>query len=382
MLLLELFLQFINRFIIFFFILIILNCNDIKRPSLLLSLLLRNDPILGIITTDYGRSGRFLTLNEFGQLSPSYVPIHSDAVGFYLGNKVFIVNRLGRNSIQIIDPNFNYLTTLEFSTGNATNPHGIAIYKNKGYITLYEKNYILVVDLNTGFEIKRIDISAFTDTQTFSTPDGIPEASGIVALNNKIYVALQRLDRTNTAMIFPVTDYSLLLEIDPERDEVTRSIQWIYKNPISKLKVYNITGEDCIFVANGGNLGFNFAIDGGIEEYCPTSQFQFSVLHESTVGGDLLDFVIYNGTTGFASVLYSDFSTGIFEFDPSLGIVKRQILYYRNQSFAAGLEIYDNNLYIGESSRYPLIRVYNINQGIFTNIIPLEQNPFDIFLIK
>lgn len=383
MLLVELFSQFINRIISLFFILMIINCNnDIKRPSLLLSLL-QSKGILGIITSDYSGSGRFLTLNEGSQLSLNYLSIHSDAVGFYLENKIYIVNRLNRDSIQVLNPEFFNLTTMEFSTGNGTNPHGIAIYKNKAYITLYEKNYILVVDLNNGTQIKRIDLSPYTDTQSFlPSPDGIPEASGIVALNNKIYVALQRLDRTDVNMIFPVTDYSLLLEIDPESDQVTRSIRWIYKNPVSKLKIYNITGEDCIFVANGGNLGFNFAIDGGIEGYCPTSQIQFSILHESAVKGDLLDFVILDSTTAFASVLYADFSSSIFEFNPLTGNIKKEIIFYKNQIFSAGLEIYDNHLYIGENSRYPLIRVYNINSGTFTNIIPLEQNPFDIFLLK
>ncbi len=383
MLLQELFVQFINKIIILFFIIMILNCNnDIKRYSLFLSLL-QSKGVLGIITSDYSGSGRFLTLNEGGQLSLNYIPIHSDAVGFYLENRIYIVNRLNRDSIQVLNPDFFNVITLEFSTGNGSNPHGVAKYKNKAYITLYEKNYILVVDLNNGSQINQIDLSSYTDTQSFlSSPDGIPEASGIVALNNKIYVALQRLDRTDVNMIFPVTDYSLLLEIDPERDEITKSIRWIYKNPISKLKVYNITGEECIFVASGGNLGFNFSIDGGIEGYCPNSQIQFSILSESVVGGDLLDFIILDSTTAFASVLYADFSSSIFEFNPLTGSLKKEIIFYKNQTFSAGLEIYNNYLYIGESSRFPVIRVYNINNGIFTDLIPLEQNPFDIFLLK
>jgi hypothetical protein len=376
----ELVLQFLNKIFYIIIILLFLSCKDIKRPDFLLSILL-NQGKLGIITSDFSTSGRFYTLNEQGILSFNYIPIHSDATGFYFNRKIYIINRLNRDTIQVLNPDLFYQTILEFSTGKNSNPHGIAIYKNKGYITLYEKPYILVVDLNTGLELKKIDLSSYTDTVSFFSPDGIPEASGIMELNNKIYVALQRLDRTNPFQIFPVTDYSLLLEIDPTIDRVINQYYLLYKNPLSKLKKYNITGEDCIFVANAGNVAFNFAIDGAIEGFCPQSNSQFTLLKEISVGGDILDFVIFNANLGFALIEFQDFSMSIIKFNPLTGQVIDTILNYKNSGFAAGLEIYQDYLYIGESSRYPVIRVYSINSNSFINIIPLEQNPTDLFLV-
>jgi len=373
-------LQFINNIFIFLFILFV-SCKDIKRPDLLLSLLLNRGEI-GIITSDFSTSGRFYTLNELEILSLNYVPIHSDAVGFYLDDKVYILNRLNRDTIQILDPNLFYRTSFEFSTGNNTNPHGIAIYNNKAYITLYEKDYILVADLFTGREIKRISISSYSDNMSFLYPDGIPEASGIIKLNNRIYVALQRLDRTNPYYIFPTTDASFLLEIDPNVDQIVSYKIFQYKNPISKLKIYNITGEECIFVANAGNVGFNFAIDGAIEGYCPNSQIQLTILKENEVGGDLLDFVIINSSTAFALVEYQDFSMSIIKFNPTTGKYLETILFYKNNGFAAGIEYHNDKLYIGESSQYPLVRIYQVNNNFFSKFIPLEQNPTDIFLLK
>lgn len=364
-------------------IILIINCRELKKPELFLSLLISKGK-LGVITSDFSGSGRFHTINEIGILSPNFKPIYSDAVGFYLENHVIIINRLGRDTIQIMDPNFFYQTIAEYSTGNNSNPHGIAFYNEKAYITLYEKNYVLVVDKLKGIELKRIDLSPYIDMLTFFAPDNLPEASGIVKLNNKIYIALQRLDRTNPNYIFPPTDYSLFVEIDPETDAITNTYKMIFTNPSSKLKIYNIFGEDCIYVANPAYVGFNFRVDGGIEGFCPNSKTQHIILKEEEVGGDILDFVIKDSQTGYALVLNEDFSNNLFEFNPQTAKVTRHIIYYSNQNgFAAGLEIDKNEkLYLGESSNYPSIKIYNTNLNYFENVIPLPQRPTEIFLIE
>lgn len=360
----------------------IITCKELKRPSLLFSLL--NFGNIGVITSDFSGSGRFYTISSNINFVINYTPVYSDAVGFYLEKKVYILNRLGRDTVQVLNPEFFYFTEKEFSTGKNSNPHGIAVYKDKLYITLYEKNYLLVVDKNTSLEIKRIDLSPYVDTQSTLLPDGLPESSGIVELNGNIYVALQRLDRTNLTYIFPPTDYSLLLEIDPETDSVINTYRFIYKNPVSKLKIYDIIGEKCIYVANAGYLGFNFRIDGAIEGYCPQSGNSHIILKEEKVNGDVLDFVLKDQQRGYALVSYSDFSNSLVEFNPLTGEVVETIFYYRNlDGFAAGLELDDNGfLYLGESSNYPTIRIYNTNLKIWHSIISLPQRPTEIFLLK
>ncbi len=362
-------------------LILVTYCKDLKQPSLFLALL--NFGNIGVITSDFSGSGRFYTISSNINYVFNYTPIYSDAVGFYLDKKIYILNRLGRDTVQVLNPELFYLTEKEFSTGRNTNPQGIALYKEKAYITLYEKNYLLVLDRNTGAEIKKIDLSSFIDTQNF-LPDNLPESSGIIEFNNRIYVALQRLDRSSIVYIFPPTDYSLLLEIDPETDTVIRTHQFLYKNPVSKLKIYNIIGENCIYVANPGYMGFNFQIDGAIEGFCPMSGTSHVILKEEKVGGDLLDFVIQDAQKGYALVSFSDFSNSIVEFNPLIGEVIRTILYYRNaDGFASGLEIdQDGLLYLGESTNFPAIRIYNTNLNFFYNIIFLPQRPTDIFLIR
>lgn len=370
------------RRLLFLFLLVPVFCKDIKRPALWLSLFQKHGNI-GVITTDYSAGGRFYTMDSSGILSMNYTAIHSDATGFFLDNRVIIINRLNRDTVMFLDPGFFYRTTLEFRTGNRTNPHGIAFYRDKAYITLYETNYLLVVDKNTGIEIRRISLENYTERQSYFLPDGIPEASGIINYKDKIYVALQRLDRTHPRYIFPPADYSLLLELDPERDEVTAAYRLLYTNPVSKLKLYNLTGEDCIFMAGAGYLGFQFRLDGGIEAFCPESKRQFTVLTEEEAGGDILDFVIRDSSTGYASLSFEDLSTAIIEFHPATGTVTKTIAKYKNTVFASGLELDSNgNLYIGENAAFPLLRIYHTGSGVFLQSIPLPQYPFEIFRIE
>ncbi|MFN3603756.1 MAG: hypothetical protein ACK4UJ_03470 [Leptonema sp. (in: bacteria)] len=343
-----------------------------------------NSDEIGVITSDFSGSGRFYTMNTQANFLLNYIPIYSDATGTYIENSVYIINRLGRDTIQILDPNFFYLLKGEFTTGKNTNPHGIATYKDKAYITLYDKNYLLVVDKITGLELKKIDLSIFAETQNELFPDGLPESSGIIEFNQKIYVALQRLDRSSIEYVFPPTDFSLLIEIDPSLDTIQYVHQFLFKNPISKLKIYNIFGEECIYVANAGYLGFNFRIDGGIEGFCPQSYNQHTILKEDKVGGDIMDFVILNSSKGYALVSFSDFSNQVVEFNPQNGEINKEIIFYKNQEgFSAGLEV-DNRgmLYIGESSNYPVIRIYNTNLDTFESIVPLPQRPTEIFRIR
>ncbi len=371
----------LNKYFIKFIIFILyMNCKDIKKPDLLFSILLP-DGIMGVITSDFRTSGNFYTISSEGILSLTSIPIHSDATGFSFENEIAIVNRLQRDSIQILDKRFFFLTKIEYSTGNGSNPHGIAYWGDKAYITLYETNYILVVNRFTGYVLNRIDLNSHTDNVVYSIPDGLPEQSGIIAYNNKIYVALQRLDRNNPNFIYPVTDYSILLEIDPVTDTIENSYRYIYKNPISKLKLYNIEGNDCIVSANAGNVGFNFEIDGGIEAFCFPSKNSIILLPETEVGGDILDVVIKNDTEGYAMVEFEDFSMGIFKFNPTLAKVTKSLLIYSNiDGFAAGLALSDDGkLWLGESSRFPTIRVYESNNDFLLNIISLPERPFDIF---
>jgi hypothetical protein len=136
---------------LFFNLFLIITCSDIKRPPLYLAFLSlgkTGGERIGVVGTDFGSSGRFSVLNQSLNLNfPGFVSIHSDALGKYIDitNKVYIINRLNRDNIQVLNLNLYFITDLQFSTGKATNPQDIVLVSsNKAYITLYNAKTLLL----------------------------------------------------------------------------------------------------------------------------------------------------------------------------------------------------------------------------------------------
>src|SRR3972149_7297122 len=116
----------------------------------------------------------------------------------------------------VINPLSGFGNPFEFSVNDSnyafgTNPQDIELASaTKAYISLLATNYILVVNPQTGQEIKKIDISAYADS-----PDGIPEAAGMTIVGNRLFVALQKL---NTWSCYNPTDTGKILVIDTVND--------------------------------------------------------------------------------------------------------------------------------------------------------------------
>ena len=172
---------------------------------------------LFVLTSDYS-VGSYSTLDLINWTTENSIGyVHSDAGAKYFKNKIYVINRLNSDNIEILNCSDLKKPILQFSTGPLTNPQHIAfISEKKAYITLYEETYLLVVNPSTGDEITQIDLSSYADD------DGIPEMSPMVMLNGKLFVAIQRLDRDNW---FAPTDKSYIVEIDADEDIVIRAIQ-------------------------------------------------------------------------------------------------------------------------------------------------------------
>ncbi|MBP6741101.1 MAG: hypothetical protein KA146_13975, partial [Leptospiraceae bacterium] len=140
-----------------------LFCNEIKRPpieSILLNSLLVVPTAglerVGVVTSDFGTSGKFAVINPDAQLSvPTVANIHSDAVARFIDGKVFIINRLNRDSVLILNPANGFLPEAEYSVGKGNNPQDIVkVNDNKAYITLYNSRNLLVVNPYSGAFIR------------------------------------------------------------------------------------------------------------------------------------------------------------------------------------------------------------------------------------
>lgn len=363
--------------------------KDIPKPdsnALLLGLITSNESNrVGVVSTDLGPSGRFTVLRPDGVALPYHTSIHSDATGRTLDGKVYIINRLGRDSVQVLDPGAAFLTVQEYSTGSGTNPHDMVIADGKGYVSLYNRSAILIVHPSSGAILGHVDLTAFADA------DGYPEVSGLHAEGNTVFAALQHLDRNSATSTWPpsLNVPSLLVEIDATTNAVVASYTLPFSNPFGRILRADLFGSPHLVLACPGFMGFNHRIDGGIVAFnLATRSFHSTPLYsESVAGGDLLDVTIKDDTTGYASVKYADFSSTIQRFNPTTGAHVSTIATYPAWGgYVSGLLLTpDGRLYSGDSSYTdPGIMIYDTTAGdapLTALPVPAGLRPTDLLYV-
>jgi hypothetical protein len=139
-------------------------------------------------TTDYS-VGALVTISKDGVLSDNVAPASSDAGVRAIGGHVYVMNRSGENTVQRFDGMDFSAPTLEFSTGDGSNPHDVAECGGAIVVSLYAGDSLTVVDPSTGLQTGSVDLSAFNDS------DGSPEPDGMyVAPNGYLYLAMNQLE--------------------------------------------------------------------------------------------------------------------------------------------------------------------------------------------
>ena len=381
------------RCLVFIILLIFSRCQDITQPPLYTLLLNQSSAAkVGVVTTDFGANGRLSILNpdsQIASLSPAL--IHSDAVSRYQDGKVYIINRLNKDTIQTLDTVF-FHTEMEFSVGAGSNPHDfIKVNQFKGYVSLYNSPLLLIVNPVTGGVTGSIDLSSFTEKNgSLNGIDGLPEANFMFLYENKLYLQLQRLDRNDISGYFMPKDTSILLEIDIFSDVITGIYTFKAKNPFSKMQFTNLFGEPHLVMAVPDHLGFISRNDGGVEAFnLVTRSFRANFLYaEEVAGGDILDVQIKDDQNGYALVVDASFNKYIHLFNPTTGEKKENLAYYpaSTGNFSGLLLSRDGRLYTGDgSTNNPGVSIYDTNRNnIQLTLLPVSVGlrPFDMFVIE
>src|SRR6185503_17797355 len=138
----------------------------------------------------------------------------------------YVINRLGGDSIQALDPQAGFATRWECSVGNGANPHDLIFAApDKAYVTLYERTELLIVNPSVGpscdgFVRGSIDLAALADA------DGVPEMDTGAIIDGRLFVALERLDRDafflpREQAVLAVVDVAsdTLVDVDPATPE-------------------------------------------------------------------------------------------------------------------------------------------------------------------
>jgi hypothetical protein len=252
-----------------------------------------------VLATDYQTGSLAVVDLDTKEAYPSLSPIHSDPTGRIRGEKVYVLNRLEADNIQVVDPTSGYATGLQFSVGNGANPHDLAFVSDaKMYVTLFDRKELGVFDPETGAELGTVDLSAFADT------DGLPELHTLAMAGTHALVAIKGLDRDHKwalsrpgelAVIDTTTDK--VVDTDLEAAGV-QGIPLLGQNPNGHMVAL---GDGTIFVATLGR--FATIDEAGIERVRSEAPYMSEwVVRESVLGGSVTSFATLDGVSFFVVV--------------------------------------------------------------------------------
>ena len=234
-----------------------------------------------------------------------------------------------------------------------------------------------IVNPNIGQRTGLIDFSWLADA------DLIPEMAHMVKVGTRVFVAIQRLDRTSS---FDPTGTSYVAVFDAATQQFldaepgttgTQAIRLATTNPFGEM-VYNAASGK-IWVPTVGFFGL---ADGGVEVLDPVALTTSGiVISETTLGGDITDVVALDANRGAAIVSDSNFNTLLVGFDLSAPTSIDTI--YAPGSFALqdAERSRDGRIFVSDRSvSAPGIRVFrgSNHSQITTNPINVGLPPADI----
>ena len=276
-----------------------------------------------VVTTDF-ETGLLATVG----VAPPHtvvrldVPIHADAVVRIAGERAYVVNRFLGDNLQVLDPRRGFATVLQCSTGTGSNPHDVAVVDpHKAYVTRYDRPELWIVDPEAtscaGFRRGTIDLAPYGDA------DGLPEMDQMVRVADRLFVSVERLDRTRG---FAPSGPSALVIVDLATDTVAGTIELVGKNAFGDASgIVREPGTGKLLLAAAGDTLRTG--DGGIERVDPFAlRSEGLVITEEELGGSVTDFVLVSATRGYAVVLDDRLTNVLVAFDPARRTVTRRLL--------------------------------------------------------
>lgn len=336
-------------------------------------------PRVILTTTDFS-TGSLSAVAGDGTVADDLLLIHSDARVRAFNGRVYILNRLGQDNIIVLDEDDISTPLNQYSTGDGSNPHEIVVVSDeKAYVSVYERDHLLIVNPATGDSLGIVDLS------TFSDEDGLPEASQLALYAGRVFVACQRLNRD---AFFAPTDFSTIAVVDTATDQL------IDVDPFTqKIDGIRLTGTQPFgfdqhganwVLAEVGNFG---QMDGGIEAVdLAALEAKGIAVAETSLGGDANTLTMLNANEGYVVVSDKNFANTIHRFNLETGEVSGALSGVSN-GFIPTLSEVAGYLYVIDRSTFDNpgdagLKVFDTStdalvQGPVTTSLP----PFDIAFI-
>ena len=241
--------------------------------------------------------------------------VHSDARVRWYNGRVYVVNRLGADNVEVLD-GATYGLVKQFSVGNGSNPYDIAFASpTKAYVTRYGTPDLWIVNPATGSHDGTVSLAGLADA------DGIPEMDRMIVVGPLLFVSLQRV---NENAGFTPTDSSLVAVIDTRTDQLVdcdaahagaQGILLPRTNPVTPF-VFDAP-RSRLYLGCAGSYGVP---DGGIVRVDPASLTADGVAAvEDSLGGDVLDIALRDDARAYAIVSDASFNTSLVRWSPVTG---------------------------------------------------------------
>ncbi|MCK4412258.1 MAG: hypothetical protein KAY32_01810 [Candidatus Eisenbacteria sp.] len=265
-----------------------------------------------------GTGGAFslMDMNTPWDHDNNYGIMHNDVWACFHEGLIYVVNRQDGDNIQVLDPQDDFNTVLQFSVGAGSNPQEICFVDGqRAFVTRYNDADLWEVDPSTGDHTDTIDLSPLAD------PDGLPEMQGMAIRDGLLYVTVQRFDRDNSWTPVPPSYLAVidladntLLDMDAGTPG-TQGIPLAATNPNSGIRVDPLTGDFLI-----GETGEYFVYDGGIERFDPVTKLSAGlIVTEVQLQGDLNIWKTADGQRAYAICLNTSYETRVVACDLGTG---------------------------------------------------------------
>jgi hypothetical protein len=258
--------------------------------------------VLGANFTDPTGTLSLLPINALRTPIKNIQTTHSDAVVRTYGGQIYVVNRLGGDNIEVVDPSDGFSVSSQFSVGEGPPPQDvIALSATKAYVSLYQPednrtagltvDDVLILNPQTGAILKTIDLTPFTAS------DGgrFARASDLVKVGGRIFVAVQDLGGD---LSLAADQSGKIVAINTATDTISGALVLSCRDPVA-MAYSNETKLLYVACADYFNLDTPY---GGVEVVDPASLTSLGIfVTDNALGGAPGDIEVANGR-GFVTV--------------------------------------------------------------------------------
>lgn len=234
--------------------------------------------VIATVDTTYSVGALATVTVEGWEIADSLATVSADPKVVTAGEHIVQLNRGTDNNVRVYEAGSFSEPLVEFSTGDGSNPHDAALCGTVLFVSMYGGTTLGVYDPLAGIQLETVDLSPYDDG------DGYPEASDLVTIGNKLYVALQQLDQNNGW----VANGGMVAEVDCTSRAVTNAWEVgaspdLFNNPVDPSTLIVRTGT--YFDETGA-----FDFTGGLATFDPATGTSTSFLAEADLSANITGF--------------------------------------------------------------------------------------------